>query len=67
MAHLHVGTILVATLALGVDAFAQPAGDVRRFNGTWQVTLDCPTAPDGASGYTFVFPATVSDGHLHGQ
>ena len=63
----HVHAIAVATLVIGVGAAAQPANDARRFNGTWQVTLACPTSPQGVLGFMFVFPATVSDGHLHGQ
>jgi hypothetical protein len=57
----------VVGVALATVAAAQPAGDVHRFDGTWQVTLVCPTTPQGAQGFTFVFPAIVSGGHLHGQ
>ncbi len=55
-----------AALALATSAAAQPAGDVHRFDGTWKVTLVCPKW-NGALGYTKVFPAMVSDGHLHAQ
>jgi hypothetical protein len=67
MAHWHVCAIVVATLALATSTTAQPASDVRRFDGTWQITLVCPATPQGALGFTFVFPATVSGGRLHGQ
>jgi hypothetical protein len=67
MARWHAHAIVVAALACAASAAAQPAGDARRFDGTWSVRLVCPTAPDGALGYTFVFPVTVSGGHLHGQ
>jgi hypothetical protein len=63
----RIRAIVVATVALATGVAAQPAGEVRRFNGTWQVALVCPTTPQGAQGFTFVFPATVNDGHLHGQ
>jgi hypothetical protein len=66
MAHWHVRAAAVTALALATSATAQPAGDVRRFDGTWEVTLVC-TEWQGASGYSKVFPAMVSDGHLHGQ
>jgi hypothetical protein len=66
MARWHVRAVAVAALAFGTSAAAQPAGDVRGFNGAWEVTLVCPLWK-GALGYTVVFLATVSDGHLHGQ
>ena len=66
MAHWHVRAVTVAALALGTNAAAQPAGDVRRFDGTWEVTVVCPEW-QGALGYSKVFPVMVSDGHLHGQ
>jgi hypothetical protein len=67
MARWHVLAVVVAILALGTRAGAQPAGDVRRFDGTWTVVLRCGPAPDGALGYSLAFDATVRDGHLHGQ
>jgi hypothetical protein len=66
MARWRVRAVAVAALALGTNTAAQPAGDVRRFNGAWEVTLIC-SPWKGALGYTNVFLATVSDGHLHGQ
>jgi hypothetical protein len=66
MAHWHVRAVAVAALALGTNAAAQPAGDVRRLDGTWEVTLVCPEW-QGALGYSKIFPVTVRDGHLHGQ
>jgi hypothetical protein len=38
-----------------------------RFDGTWEVTLICPTHTDGALGYTYRFFAQVKDGFLRGQ
>ncbi len=66
MVRWHGRAAAVATLVLGTSAAAQPAGDVRRFDGTWEVALVC-SASEGALGYNYVFPATVSNGHLHGQ
>lgn len=37
------------------------------FDGTWLVLFTCTTAPDGASGYTLRYLATVQDGVLHGE
>ena len=44
--------------------------DMRRFDGTWGVTLTCDDFKDegrGAKGYTFRFLATVQDGKLRGE
>ena len=41
--------------------------DVSRFDGTWSVTLDCPTHTDGALGYMYQFSAQVKNGVLYGQ
>jgi len=37
-----------------------------RYDGTWDVTIDCPSSSEasGAKGYTYRFPATVTDGAL---
>jgi len=43
-----------------------PALDPARFDGTWNVTVECP-AHNSAAGYTLRFPAEVKDGVLHGQ
>ena len=40
---------------------------VARFDGTWDVTVDCPVHTDGALGFTYRFLAQVKDGILHGQ
>ncbi len=42
-------------------------GDAGRFNGMWNVTIDCPKATDGASGFTNAFVAQVKDGVLRGE
>jgi hypothetical protein len=66
MVRWQARAVAVATLVLGTNAAAQPSNDMRRFDGTWDVSLVCPASADG-QGYHFVFPATVTDGHLHGQ
>ncbi len=67
MARWYMRVLFVAILALGTRAVAQPPGDDHRFDGTWIVSLLCGPTPDGALGFTSVFPATVRDSHLHGQ
>lgn len=51
-------------ISLGYALDAQAAGP---FDGTWNVTLNCETAPDKAFSYTWQFPATVVQGVLHGE
>ena len=57
-----IGAIALALVSITHGAFA--AGP---FDGTWSVTQDCPTAPDGALGYKFLFDVTIKDGELVGQ
>jgi hypothetical protein len=38
----------------------------QRFDGAWTTILSCPNS-NGALGYSFEFPATVSDGVLHAE
>jgi hypothetical protein len=40
--------------------------DAGRFDGTWDVTLVCPKASDGALPFTFEFTADVKGAMLHG-
>jgi hypothetical protein len=42
-------------------------GNVGRFDGMWNVTLDCAKHPDGAAGFTLEFVAQVKDGFLRGD
>ena len=44
-----------------------PSGSVARFDGRWNVNVDCPKHPDGALGYVFDFVAEVKDGFLRGE
>lgn len=41
--------------------------DPGRFDGKWRVTLACPTAPDGALPFTYIFTADIKDATLHGE
>jgi hypothetical protein len=49
--------------ALGPDGVAPPT---TRFDGAWEVTIDCPATPGGTGvkGYAYRFPATIRDGRL---
>jgi class 3 adenylate cyclase len=38
-----------------------------RFDGAWNVNVDCAATPDGALGYRFDFVAQVKDGFLRGD
>ncbi len=49
--------------AAGSGAVASAA----RFDGAWNVTVDCASTPDGALGYRFDFVAQVKDGFLRGD
>ena len=50
------------------DRTARPAqGSSGRFDGTWNVTIDCAKASDGALGYVLEFVAEVKDGYLRGE
>ena len=49
--------------ATGSGAVASAA----RFDGAWNVTVDCASTPDGALGYRFDFVARVKDGFLRGD
>ena len=42
-------------------------GGARRFDGTWNVTIDCPKHSDGALGYVYELVAQVKDGYLRGE
>jgi len=66
MTRWHARAVAITSLALAASAAAQPAGGVRRFDGTWEATVVCSDW-HGALGYSKVFPVMVSDGHLHGQ
>jgi hypothetical protein len=42
-------------------------GGAGRFDGAWNVTIDCPKHSDGAFGYVYEFVAQVKDGFLRGE
>jgi hypothetical protein len=63
-------SILVCAEALFVITLASfTKADSSQFDGTWKVTLTCPsyTESSGAQGYIFEFDAHVKDGMLAGQ
>jgi hypothetical protein len=43
------------------------AGSVGRFDGKWNVKVECPKHPDGAFGYVIGLVAEVKDGFLRGE
>jgi hypothetical protein len=43
------------------------AGNVARFNGAWDATLNCPKSPDGAKAFSFEFDVQIKDGVLLGE
>ena len=55
---------------LATDSKATPApmpGGAGRFDGLWNVTIDCPKHSDGALGYVYELVAQVRDGFLRGE
>ena len=59
--------VVVPMLIIAHGSGAQtPTAVPSRFDGAWQVTVQCATAK-GAAGYRWVFPATVANGRLHGE
>ena len=48
-------------------ASAPTPGGAGRFDGTWNVTIDCPKHSDGALGYVYELVAQVRDGVLRGE
>lgn len=58
---------LAAVLASALAGWTAPCHAATSFDGTWAVTVACPTAADGAFGHTYHFSAAVADGVLHGE
>jgi hypothetical protein len=56
---------LVSTCLVAAPAVAQ--APTTAFDGTWLVIVSCSAASDGALGYVYRFPASVSEGLLHGE
>jgi uncharacterized caspase-like protein len=44
-----------------------PTSSAARFDGIWNVTVECPRTPTGAEGYALRFFVEVKDGVLRGQ
>lgn len=60
-------TILGGSLIAACPSLlAQPAGK-QVFDGTWNVTIACAKAPDGALPYSWLFPADVRRGAVLGH
>ena len=53
-------------LPLCFASVSSATSDAGRFDGTWDVTLVCPKASDGALPFTFEFTADVKGAMLHG-
>lgn len=59
-----------AVLALGLLAGCaadDPATQAHPFDGRWEATVTCTTAPDGAGGYTYRFPAEIRESRFRGE
>ena len=57
----------MAACALAASGPGPAHAQLRGFDGTWLVIVNCPAAPDGARGYTLHFFAAVRNGVLHGE
>lgn len=75
MTEFRSKAVLVAVAAAGVLALrlagaqSAAAADPSRFDGAWNVRIDCPsnTEESAAKGYKYDFPATVVNGRLSGR
>lgn len=56
-----VVVLLAVFCLLSFRAFAET------FDGQWSVLQVCETSPEGARGYKWAYPATVTDGYFVGQ
>jgi hypothetical protein len=64
---MRLSAPLISLLALaGLGARAQTP-DAGRFDGAWDVAVDCPASQDGAAPFSFDFTAVVRGGVLHGE
>ncbi len=59
--------LVLAALAVFSSAHVVTAFAAGPYDGTWAVTIECPTAADGAYSYTYRFDAKVTDSVLHGE
>jgi hypothetical protein len=62
-----LGTILTAALALAFLSLPAQSAANQVFDGTWNVTVACAKAPDGALPYSWLFPADVRGGAILGH
>jgi class 3 adenylate cyclase len=59
---------LVRAAVVPSERSGQPATvNVSRFDGVWQVKVECAKHEDGAAGYTVEFSSQVKDGVLRGE
>ena len=60
--------VVGAPIKTAADPISAPTtGAANRFDGTWNVTVDCAKTVNGAFGYVFEFTAQVKDGYLRGE
>jgi class 3 adenylate cyclase/Skp family chaperone for outer membrane proteins len=60
--------VISAPIKTPSEPISPPAtGAANRFDGTWNVTVDCAKTADGAFGYVLEFVAQVKDGVLRGE
>ena len=60
--------VVSAPIKAASEPIPPPAtGGANRFDGTWNVTVDCAKTADGAFGYVLEFVAQVKDGFLRGE
>ncbi|MCP3709713.1 hypothetical protein M3I54_22480 [Paraburkholderia sp. CNPSo 3274] len=61
-------TLTVRCIAVCAGLAGTPAAHAAgTFDGDWNVTLTCPKAIDGTSGYRYQFPAEIQQNVLHGE
>jgi hypothetical protein len=59
--------ILGAALSAACPILPAHSAANQVFDGTWNVTVSCAKAPDGALPYTWLFPADVRSGAVLGH
>jgi len=59
--------ILGAALSASCPILPAQSAANQVFDGTWNVTVDCAKAPDGALPYSWLFPANVRRGTILGH
>jgi hypothetical protein len=62
---MHSTIVTLAVLLTAPLAVAQQGGDTTRFDGNWNVNINCAQTRD-AQGYAIQVPAQVTNGELKG-